>query len=66
MKNLQGNYREEKEEYTLDGTVDWDGRPAIKAKSGQWFAGTIILRKLMKKHTRRTCFPFLTKKNMFS
>ncbi|XP_030471142.1 protein NRT1/ PTR FAMILY 7.3 [Syzygium oleosum] len=39
----EGNYREEKEEYTLDGTVDWDGRPAIKGKSGQWFAGTIIL-----------------------
>ncbi|XP_030524740.1 protein NRT1/ PTR FAMILY 7.3 [Rhodamnia argentea] len=39
----EGNYKEEKEEYTLDGTVDWDGRPAIKAKSGQWFAGTIIL-----------------------
>lgn len=39
----EGNYREEKEEHTLDGTVDWEGRPAIKAKSGQWCAGTIIL-----------------------
>ncbi|CAL1399417.1 unnamed protein product [Linum trigynum] len=28
---------------TMDGTVDWKGRPAIKSKSGQWTAGIIIL-----------------------
>ncbi|KAL4332770.1 hypothetical protein GQ457_07G011250 [Hibiscus cannabinus] len=34
---------EEEEACTQDGTVDWHGRPAIKAKSGQWTAGIIIL-----------------------
>ncbi|KAJ6703979.1 hypothetical protein OIU85_029868 [Salix viminalis] len=33
----------EDQECTLDGTVDWHGRPAIRAKSGQWAAGIIIL-----------------------
>ncbi|XWS38717.1 hypothetical protein CRYUN_Cryun19dG0154700 [Craigia yunnanensis] len=28
---------------TQDGTIDWHGHPAIKAKSGQWTAGIIIL-----------------------
>ncbi|XP_024993879.1 protein NRT1/ PTR FAMILY 7.3 [Cynara cardunculus var. scolymus] len=28
---------------TLDGTVDFHGRPAVKAKTGRWTAGTIIL-----------------------
>jgi hypothetical protein len=40
---LQGKFKEETEELTLDGSVDWHGRPAIRAKSGRWFAGTIIL-----------------------
>ncbi|XP_022155555.1 protein NRT1/ PTR FAMILY 7.3-like [Momordica charantia] len=31
------------EEFTLDGTVDWHGRPAIRSKSGTWVAGIIIL-----------------------
>ncbi|KAK9266924.1 hypothetical protein L1049_027183 [Liquidambar formosana] len=44
----EGKFREEQEEEqeevcTLDGTVDRHGRPAIRAKTGQWFAGTIIL-----------------------
>ncbi|KAE8678493.1 Protein NRT1/ PTR FAMILY 7.3 [Hibiscus syriacus] len=30
-------------EYSKDGSIDWHGRPAIKAKSGKWTAGTIIL-----------------------
>ncbi|KAJ0666128.1 putative proton-dependent oligopeptide transporter family, MFS transporter superfamily [Helianthus annuus] len=36
---------EEEEEgtKTLDGTVDFHGRPALKAKTGRWTAGTIIL-----------------------
>ncbi|XP_061368644.1 protein NRT1/ PTR FAMILY 7.3-like [Gastrolobium bilobum] len=36
-------FKEEPEEFTLDGSVDWHGRPAIRAKSGRWVAGTIIL-----------------------
>ncbi|KAL8207899.1 hypothetical protein R6Q57_007311 [Mikania cordata] len=28
---------------TLDGSVDFHGRPALKAKTGRWTAGTIIL-----------------------
>ncbi|KAF5735087.1 proton-dependent oligopeptide transport family protein [Tripterygium wilfordii] len=39
-------FKEEEEEEcttTLDGTVDWQGRPAIRGKSGQWVAGMIIL-----------------------
>lgn len=31
------------EGFTLDGTVDWHGRPAIRSKSGTWVAGIIIL-----------------------
>lgn len=42
--NFQGKFRDEEGEVcTLDGTVDWHGRPAIKSKSGGWVAGTIIL-----------------------
>ena len=41
---FQGNFKDEQGEVvTLDGTVDWHGRPAIKTKSGGWVAGTIIL-----------------------
>ncbi|XP_020218028.1 protein NRT1/ PTR FAMILY 7.3 [Cajanus cajan] len=34
---------EESEEITLDGSVDLHGRPAIRAKSGRWPAGIILL-----------------------
>jgi hypothetical protein len=30
-------------EYTLDGSVDMKGRPAVKGKSGGWLAGALIL-----------------------
>lgn len=30
-------------EYTLDGSVDMKGRPAVKGKSGGWLAGGLIL-----------------------
>lgn len=44
VQNLQGGERKgEREVCTLDGTVDWHGHPAIRSKSGGWFAGTIIL-----------------------
>ncbi|XP_059641526.1 protein NRT1/ PTR FAMILY 7.3 [Cornus florida] len=40
----EANLREEEEEIcTLDGSVDMDGRPAIREKSGQWGAGIVIL-----------------------
>ncbi|GLT34702.1 hypothetical protein SLA2020_092030 [Shorea laevis] len=39
----EGKFKDEKEECTLDGTVDWRGQPAIKAKTGNWIAGIIIL-----------------------
>lgn len=31
------------EEYTQDGSVDRHGRPAVKAKSGGWQAGILLL-----------------------
>ncbi|KAG8495861.1 hypothetical protein CXB51_009287 [Gossypium anomalum] len=34
---------EQEEACTKDGTIDWHGQTAIKAKSGQWTAGIIIL-----------------------
>ncbi|KAI7739597.1 hypothetical protein M8C21_022622 [Ambrosia artemisiifolia] len=37
------NGEEEEGRSTLDGTVDFHGRPALKAKTGRWTAGTIIL-----------------------
>jgi solute carrier family 15 (peptide/histidine transporter), member 3/4 len=30
-------------EYTLDGSVDIKGHPAVKGKSGGWLAGGLIL-----------------------
>ncbi|GKV10730.1 hypothetical protein SLEP1_g22052 [Rubroshorea leprosula] len=39
----EGKFKDEKEECTLDGTVDWRGQPAVRAKTGKWIAGIIIL-----------------------
>lgn len=41
----EGNCQGEGEggECTFDGTVDMKGRPAIRARTGQWTAGIIIL-----------------------
>lgn len=33
----------EKEEYTFDGSVDKHGEPAVRAKTGRWFAGVLLL-----------------------
>ncbi|KAL4342594.1 hypothetical protein GQ457_08G025540 [Hibiscus cannabinus] len=41
MACLEGKLKEA--ECSEDGSVDWHGRPAVKANSGQWTAGTIIL-----------------------
>jgi peptide/histidine transporter 3/4 len=48
--SLQNKFMEESEseELTLDGSVDFKGRPAIRAKSGRWGDGIIILCKLHK------------------
>lgn len=35
--------KEVEEVYTLDGSVDRQGQPAVRHKSGQWVAGIIIL-----------------------
>ncbi|KAD5802788.1 hypothetical protein E3N88_14148 [Mikania micrantha] len=32
-----------KEEYTLDGSVDRKGQPAVRERTGSWFAATLIL-----------------------
>jgi len=40
---MQVKFKGDTEELTLDGSVDWHGRPAIRAKSGRWVAGTIVL-----------------------
>lgn len=41
---LQCEKREmEKDEYTFDGSVDKHGEPAVRAKTGRWFAGVLLL-----------------------
>ncbi|KAM1140164.1 hypothetical protein ACFX19_040962 [Malus domestica] len=32
-----------KEVCTLDGTIDWYGRPAVRGRTGRWVAGILIL-----------------------
>ncbi|MQL93948.1 hypothetical protein Taro_026602 [Colocasia esculenta] len=41
-RGKEGN-KEEPSYYTLDGSVDMKGRPAVRAKSGGWAAGFLIL-----------------------
>lgn len=36
----------EEEDYTLDGTVDRHGQPAIRSKTGTWVSGILLLGKL--------------------
>lgn len=50
IKNLQAKFKEDQEACTFDGSVDWHGRPAIRAKSGRWVAGIIILCKQLLTH----------------
>ncbi|XP_065864868.1 protein NRT1/ PTR FAMILY 7.2-like [Euphorbia lathyris] len=38
-----GKTKNEQEIYTKDGSVDRHGRPAIRDKTGSWFAGILIL-----------------------
>jgi peptide/histidine transporter 3/4 len=45
--NFQGGVDEKvkngREGCTLDGTLDWHGRPAIRQRTGSWVAATLIL-----------------------
>ncbi|KAL4570531.1 hypothetical protein LXL04_026187 [Taraxacum kok-saghyz] len=43
IKKWQVKCYEEEGTSTMDGTVDFHGRPALKEKTGRWTAGTIIL-----------------------
>lgn len=47
---MKGTNKKEEEEYTLDGSVDRHGNPAIKGRSGGWQAGFLILGKLLHIH----------------
>lgn len=48
-KRREGKNKEEGEdEYTLDGSVDRHGSPAIRARSGGWQAGILLLGNLLK------------------
>ncbi|XP_028783403.1 protein NRT1/ PTR FAMILY 7.2-like isoform X2 [Neltuma alba] len=31
------------EDFTIDGSTDWHGRPAVRARSGTWVSGSLIL-----------------------
>lgn len=41
-KDVNGE-KDERYEYTLDGSVDARGRPAAKGKTGGWVAGALLL-----------------------
>ena len=34
---------EKEEEFTLDGSVDRNGKPAVRGRSGNWTAGILLL-----------------------
>lgn len=40
---MNGKMGKGQEVCTLDGTVDYHGRPAIRERSGTWFAGILLL-----------------------
>ncbi|XP_064960571.1 protein NRT1/ PTR FAMILY 7.3-like isoform X1 [Musa acuminata AAA Group] len=42
-REVEMNVGEAKSEYTMDGSVDFGGNPAAKAKSGGWVAGAFVL-----------------------
>lgn len=39
----RSGYKADEYEYTLDGSVDFKGRPAVKGKTGGWVAGSLPL-----------------------
>lgn len=40
---MNGEVGKGQEVCTLDGTVDYHGRPAIRERSGNWVAGVLLL-----------------------
>ncbi|KAL7120839.1 hypothetical protein ACP275_02G146800 [Erythranthe tilingii] len=40
---MEGKIVKSQEEYTLDGSVDCNGRPAIRSRTGSWGAGILLL-----------------------
>ncbi|XP_028213918.1 uncharacterized protein LOC114396207 isoform X3 [Glycine soja] len=48
IEKKQVKFKGDTEELTLDGSVDWHGRPIIRAKSSRWVIGTIVLCKFQK------------------
>lgn len=46
------------EEYTLDGSVDRHGRPAIRSKTGTWAAGILLLGKLYSQNVHHLKYLF--------
>ncbi|KAL7121024.1 hypothetical protein ACP275_02G158200 [Erythranthe tilingii] len=40
---MEGKIVKNQEEYTLDGSVDRSGRPAIRSRTGSWGAGILLL-----------------------
>lgn len=44
--------KQQREEYTLDGTVDRHGRPAIRSRYGSWNAGILLLGKYFSNYLR--------------
>lgn len=40
---VNGEVGKGQEVCTLDGTVDYHGRPAIRERSGNWVAGVLLL-----------------------
>ncbi|KAF8412545.1 hypothetical protein HHK36_000513 [Tetracentron sinense] len=43
LRDVEGTKIKEQEVFTLDGTVDQLGRPAIRRRTGRWVAGSLIL-----------------------
>lgn len=41
--SIEKKMTKEEEVYTLDGTVDRHGRPAIRSKTGTWVSGILLL-----------------------
>ncbi|OIT03860.1 PREDICTED: protein NRT1/ PTR FAMILY 7.3-like [Nicotiana attenuata] len=41
--NIHKMCQNQKDEYTFDGSVDKHGQPAVRARTGRWFAGVLLL-----------------------
>jgi hypothetical protein len=43
QRGMDGKVKDGREVCTLDGTVDWHGRPAVRQRTGSWVAAILIL-----------------------